>query len=95
MAKRERVTGWHFDPQDTLEQRCTLRSRRSAQLTRKHFPAGTRVQMDPKAYPRSTMLGTVTRHVPLSNAQGGYLVVQWDNGHKGPLGPINASRVED
>jgi hypothetical protein len=34
------------------------------------------------------MQGTVYRHVPQSNAQGGVLVVDWDNGVRGRIGPI-------
>ena len=41
------------------------------------FPEGTRVQGAPGAQ------GTVIRHVPGMNAQGGHLVVQWDSGQVG------------
>jgi hypothetical protein len=48
---------------------------------RELYPQGTRVST-------GAMQGTVYRHVPQSNAQGGVLVVDWDNGVRGRVGPI-------
>lgn len=88
-AGRERVTGWHFDPQDTPQQRHTLRTHRTSQLVRRDFPAGTRVRAR-----ASSEMGTVQRHVPGLNAQGGYLLVKWDrNGVVGRHGAIGLERV--
>lgn len=91
---RERVTGWHFDSQDTPHQRSTLRRSQAAQRTRARFGPGTRVCYDPVAYPKATAVGTVQRHIPGTNAQGGVLRVLWDNGAQGYLAPINAARVD-
>lgn len=77
---------WHFDPQDNDEQRRILRSNKSAQTTRRRFPSGTRVV--PREASDATNVGTVKRHVPGVNAQGGYLLVEWDNGATGRHGPI-------
>jgi hypothetical protein len=83
---------WHFDPQDNAQDKRVLRSGggAKARLVRERFPAGTRVT------PRTPtgQQGTVTRHVPGINAQGGYLVVLWDNGVTGRHGPISLERVE-
>ena len=64
--------------QDTPQHKAVLRQCNTARKVRARFGAGTRV--------RSTagVEGTVHRHVPGSNAQGGTVVVDWDSG---PLGP--------
>lgn len=86
----KRITGWHFDPQDTAQQRHWLRTCRTAQLVRRDFPAGTRVRAR-----QSGELGTVLRHVPGTNAQGGYLLVRWDRTSEvGRTGPIALERVQ-
>jgi hypothetical protein len=54
---------------------------RSAQLCRKRFPTGTRVTT-------GQMVGVVKRHVPGGNSQGGYLIVEWENGVTGRMSPI-------
>lgn len=85
---------WHFDPQDSDYDKRILRSNKSSQTTRRKFPAGTRVlPQHPDADP--TYVGTVKRHVPGHNAQGGYLLVEWPNGVTGRHGPISLRRAED
>lgn len=74
---------WHFDPQDTPEHRRILRSSTSAQKARERFPAGTKVRGRVGGH-----TGTVQRHVPGINSQGGLLVIRWDTGHVGRVGPI-------
>lgn len=73
---------------DTPQQRRALRSNKAARWVRKNFPEGTRVTS-------GVMNGTVTRHVPGLNAQGGHLVVEWDNGVTGRTGAINVRRIEE
>lgn len=62
---------------DTPQQARILRTNHTARYVRAKFPAGTRVAS------RAGVTGTVTRHVPGTNAQGGYIVVAWDNGRTG------------
>jgi hypothetical protein len=73
---------------DTPQQRRALRSNKAARFVRKNFPAGTRVTS-------GVMEGTVIRHVPGLNAQGGHLVITWDNGHTGNHGAISIRRVDN
>lgn len=77
---------------DTAQQKRILRTSATARKVRQRFPAGTRVRARV-----SSVEGTVVRHVPGLNAQGGYLVVQWDDGPLGPRqgrhGPISVERV--
>jgi hypothetical protein len=74
----------NFEPHDTPEQRRILRSSKKARKTRGRFPAGTRV-----VGVVGGETGTVRRHVPCLDSQGGYLVVRWDRtGHEGRVGPI-------
>jgi hypothetical protein len=73
--KRQAVTGWHFDPRDTPQQRTILRQRRNAQRVRRDFPAKTRIRNTISGWE-----GIVERHVPGVSADGGTLVVLWDNG---------------
>jgi len=80
---RERVTGWQYDEQDTPQQKAILRQNRSAQAARKKFPVGTRVEPE-----RGGPSGVVKRHVPGNNAQGGKVIVEWENGKTGTHGPI-------
>jgi hypothetical protein len=80
--------------QDTRQQQAILRQSAAARATRRKYPVGTRVRHR-GADPVTGVLGTVCRHVPTTNAQGGHLSVQWDNGVRGSLGPINAIIVED
>lgn len=84
---------WHFDSQDSDYDKRILRSNKSAQTTRRRFPSGTRVV--PREASDATNVGTVKRHVPGINAQGGYLVVEWDNGTTGRHGPISLKRHEE
>lgn len=68
--------------QDTPQQKAILRQSRTARAVRAAFPVGTRVEGAPGVF------GTVTRHVPASNGQGGHLTVQWDSGTVGRHSPI-------
>lgn len=72
---------------DTPGQKRALRTR-AARTVRARFPAGT-----PIVVPISGMRGVVKRHVPMRDAQGGYLVVEWENGHTGRVTPINVERA--
>jgi hypothetical protein len=75
---------------DTKQQTAILRQSKTARLVRAKYPAGTRVTATPGAgaNPRpDAMSGTVLRHVPALNAQGGHLTVRWDNGHTGRISP--------
>jgi hypothetical protein len=88
---------WHFDARDTPQQRSILRTCRSAQRVRERFPTGTRIESVHKSMRRTERLGvfgTVARHVPGTNSQGGYLVIDWDNGHQGRTGAINVDVAE-
>jgi hypothetical protein len=81
---------WHFDPQDNPQQRRTLRRHRVSQIVRGKYPAGTRVKAR-----ASGELGTVERHIPQPNAQGGYLLIKWDRtGTTGRHGPIAIERAD-
>jgi len=71
---------------DTRQQAMALRRNKVARKVRATFPQGTRVTTGHAE-------GTVYRHVPGLNSQGGYLVVDWDNGHRGRVGPIAVKRV--
>lgn len=80
------MTGWHFDPRDTADQRRILRRSESAQRVRVRFAPGTRVRA---RHASTEELGTVERHIPGSNAQGGYLLIKWDRSDRlGRHGPI-------
>lgn len=81
--------------QDTPQQRAILRQNASARKTRRRFPAGTRIAAVAGTPPHVTGTGTVARHIPGANAQGGSLTVDWDNGTRGHLGPINARRLDE
>lgn len=61
------------DPRDTPAQKRILRSSATARKVRQNFPAGTRIRSS------AGTTGTVLRHVPGLSADGGYLVIQWDN----------------
>lgn len=76
-------------PDDTPQQKAALRHNKAARVVRQRFPEGTRVRV-----PISGACGVVRRHVPGLNAQGGYLIVEWDNGHTGRIGPINVERED-
>lgn len=81
--------------QDTPEQARILRMKGAgaARKVRKVFPEGTRVAA--RAGARiSEVHGTVVRHVPGLNAQGGYLLVTWDNGNTGRHGAISLVRED-
>jgi hypothetical protein len=80
---------------DTPQQQAVLRQSRVARKVRAKFPAGTRVASIGGPQSKRQMEGTVKRHVPGTNAQGGYLLVEWDNGITGRIGPISVERLED
>lgn len=83
------ATGWT----DTPQQRAILRQHRIARKVRRDFPQGTRVEGFTGE--RGTgIFGTVYRHVPHTNAQGGVLIVDWDNGIRGRNSPIAVRRLE-
>lgn len=71
---------------DTPQQKAILRQSKIARKVRKLYPAGTRVTT-------GFMDGTVKRHVPNNNAQGGYLTVEWDNGVTGRISPIVIRKI--
>jgi hypothetical protein len=78
---------------DTPQQKVILRQSAIARKVRAKFPEGTRVLSG--GNDRAVLArGVVQRHVPGSNAQGGYLVVLWDNGHTGRHSAV-ALRRED
>jgi hypothetical protein len=77
--------------QDTKQQRAILRQNKAARWVRKTYPAGTRVT---SAHYDGLPVGVVKRHVPHSNAQGGVLVVEWENGHVGRVSPGSVKKVE-
>lgn len=75
-------------PQDTPQQAAVLRQSPIAQRVRALYPVGTRV----RGYGGSpakpgNLAGTVVRHVPATNSQGGSLTVLWDNGRRGSSSP--------
>lgn len=72
---------------DTPQQKAVLRQNKTARKVRAMYPQGTRVTT-------GIMEGTVYRHVPHTNAQGGVVVVDWDNGIRGRIGPIAIKPVE-
>jgi hypothetical protein len=80
---------------DTTQQKAILRQCPNARYTRKRWPVGTRVTARMKDDKPGPVEGTVKRHVPGTNAQGGYLVVEWDNGNTGRHGPISLRKVEE
>ena len=80
---------------DTPQQKRALRSNKVARWVRKNYSEGTRVVATPGAgaAPRpNAMHGLVLRHVPGLNAQGGHLVVRWDNGITGNVNPGSVTR---
>lgn len=86
-------------PADTREQQAILRLYPSARRTREHFPIGCRVHV--RSFNRrgevvalSTTGGTVRRHVPLTDAQGGLLVITWDSGVTASHSPMNLQRED-
>lgn len=74
---------------DTAQQRAALRANPVARQIRAAWPEGLRVEGAPGH------LGTVERHVPGMNAQGGHLVVRWDSGPVGHHSPVELHRVTD
>jgi hypothetical protein len=68
--------------EDTPQQKAILRSSRTARAMRKRFSYGQRVQVYAGAGSDETagVQGTVYRHVPGLDAQGGVVVVDLDTG---------------
>lgn len=59
-----------------------LRANPVARKVRAAWPRGQRVEGVARGGPTGRF-GTVRRHIPGMNAQGGHLVILWDNGHEG------------
>ena len=76
-----------FHESDTIQQKAILRQNKAARTIRQRYPTGTRVST-------GRMEGTVTRHIPTTNAQGGHLNVTWDNGRSGRISPSVIHPVE-
>lgn len=74
---------------DTPQQRAVLRQCAAARRLRKLMPAATRVVSVAGEY------GTVLRHVPGTDAQGGYLTIQWDNGNVGRHSPFGIKTLQE
>lgn len=74
---------------DTRQQQAILRQSRAARATRRRFPEGKMIRS------RAGMTGVVMRHVPTGNAQGGHLVVRWENGFRGRANPVSVEPVGD
>lgn len=79
---------------DTPQQARTVRTNKAAKKVRKAFPVGTVVTASHPSNTTNEPLGTVVRHVPHSNAQGGYLVVEWANGNTGRHSAISLRTIE-
>lgn len=77
---------------DTRQQRAVLRQNRTARAVRADYPAGTRVEGFTGQHGTGAF-GTVKRHVPHTNAQGGVLIVQWDNGSEGRHSPVSVRKA--
>jgi len=80
------VAGPFLPAVDTRQQAAILKTHRMSQVIRARYPVNTRVEA--VAGPGSDVVGsgrfgTVRRHVPGVCAQGGYLVVVWDDGVEG------------
>ena len=73
--------------QDTPQQKAIMRQNRMARKVRAQYPFGKRVSS-------GQMEGTVYRHVPGSNSQGGHVMVDWDNGVRSRMSPIALRQVE-
>lgn len=78
---------------DTRQQKAALRHNKVAQAVRRQFPEGTVVRPRRDVYKGLTSTGVVKRHVPGLDAQGGYLLVEWDNGVSGRMTPGNLEVV--
>ncbi len=82
---------------DTPQQKMALRQNKIARKVREKFPPGSRVVVtrgDGGAW-RGSMEGTIKRHVPGMNAQGGHFVVVWDNGSTGRYSAVALAKVAD
>lgn len=82
-------------PSSESDRRVYRRSA-TARRVRDMFPVGSRVAGWGGTPPRaSNVHGTIMRHLPAYNGQGGSFVVAWDNGYTGHASPIALIRVED
>ena len=70
---------------DNPQQRAALIRNRAARTVRARFPAGTVVRG--RGAGPDAPSGVVLRHIPMGDAQGGVLVVRWDNGITGRAQP--------
>jgi hypothetical protein len=90
---------------DTPQQRALLRSNKAARKARSLFPHGQRVAVTGGTHQPSVSgrpgtdrvggYGTVYRHIPGSDAQGGTVVVDLDNGVRARLNPITLRPIRD
>lgn len=90
VIKRIEATGMKVAVQDwvdTAQQQAILRQHETARKIRRMYPHGARIMVL-----ISGEQGTVYRHVPGSNAQGGSLTIDFDNGRRGH--GISPSQVE-
>ena len=78
------------DSRDTEQQKVALRNTAAARKVRERFPVGTRITGRVGG-----QFGTVERHVPGTDAQGGVLVVKWDNGITGRTVAGSLIRAEE
>lgn len=83
---------WHhhlYRPEDTPYQRRILRLSHAARKVRKRFPPGTPVRVHVSGW-----RGTVLRHVPGMNSQGGYLTIRWVDGNTSRMSPMTVEPTE-
>ena len=71
---------------DTPQQKAILRQTPTAKAVRAKYPPGTRV-FTHKGDKVPIAHGTVQRHVPATNAQGGHLTIKMDDGKIARLSP--------
>lgn len=90
---------------DTPQQARTLRTNKAARKVRKMYPHGQRIAVTGGTHQTSVAgrpgtdrvggYGTVYRHVPMGNAQGGTVVVDLDNGVRAHLSPFTIRPVRE
>lgn len=73
----------------TRQQQAIYRQCKTARRMRAKFPPGTRVEALAGEPVHVTGRGIIQKHIPGTNAQGGYFVVLWDTGFTGRATPIN------
>lgn len=87
------------EPALTRDEQAILRRCAPARRTRERFPVGCRVHVRNfnrrgEVVALSTTGGIVRRHVPLTDAQGGLLVITWDSGVTASHSPVNLQRED-